>query len=279
MHASSYGTEYDDLLTLQINNDHGGVTVEMSGPPAPPPPPPAASISTQTSFQSVTELLNCLSSGCDKVAQAANTPTPTTEDIFSAMAKKFASELPCTSRTPAHQPLNNFNKYDLVNAASTSRAAAEVAASAASLSSAAGAAVTSPTRSTSFYAKCCKKKDSPRKHAAVSCVDRNQKTHSNFSNFTASTPTTEDAIETRPVLYSAHENFKYIDELDDDQLGGDVGESTSVVAAPPLTRSPSLFVYKQSVVGNPCAEFTNIRNPGDFNAQRRLTLKVLNVME
>ena len=93
--ASSY-SEYDDLLTLQINNEHGGVTMEMTGPSitAPPTLPTAANISTQTSFQSVTELLNCLSNGYDKVAIASgNTPTSSTatDDLFSAMAKKFAT--------------------------------------------------------------------------------------------------------------------------------------------------------------------------------------------
>ncbi|RWS28795.1 tubby-related protein 4-like protein [Leptotrombidium deliense] len=118
----------EELLTLQINGDCNGTTqlVRMEMTAAEnvhsQPAPNSTSISTQTSFQSITEILNQMTADkCTQNSQSCQEPKEipslsdhTTEETFSEMAKKFAGELPCTSRTPATQSLA-FNKYEFLH--------------------------------------------------------------------------------------------------------------------------------------------------------------------
>ncbi|KAI1308650.1 Tubby-related protein 4 [Halotydeus destructor] len=258
----------DDLLTLLISDPSTGarqVTMEMTHNNH---NNAAISsnincISTQTSFQSVTELINSLSANERIAPPSVNSQaTPltlkpllgspafgdmTTEDIFSAMAKKFQSELPSTSRT-----IHTFAKLDICQGSRTSGLVTSPSAI---------NCITSPTKSVKS------RKESPRKHVIV---DQNQ----SLGQFTGDLAQCSSSclIETRPVLYSTNHDIQYID--DDEHTDGQ-GSSTTK----PLSRSPSLLVYKQCSVNtlghsSYSTDFTNIRTSNTTDFQRRWTLKV-----
>ncbi|CAG2108193.1 unnamed protein product, partial [Medioppia subpectinata] len=115
--SDCYNTCAEEMLTLQINGDNHYVSMELSGPSAPHQPSSAvnsavqplqtnaASISTQTSFQSITDLLNSLTT-LEKNTQTLFSPlienksiedgvqTSTPEETVNRFAKRFAAELP-----------------------------------------------------------------------------------------------------------------------------------------------------------------------------------------
>jgi hypothetical protein len=295
----------EELLTLQINGDSQYLSMELSGPPI---TTMSSSISTQTSFQSITELLNSLSA--EKNTQTLCSPLlesrtleEQTEETFSRIAKCFGSELPsnyynvnkCESlHSPAIINVNNSSVNDMPyyqHLSSGQTISPNV----------------SPPKGIRYKII---KKESPRK-ASVSCIEsdlsssRSCDTTSLFAcspksqrrcpaTLVSSTPSASStwgavsvlhcsnsfaetiAIDSKSIIAPNIANdFKFIDDF----------EGEECVDLQQYSRSPSVVFQKnrsichmQPTIGS---EFTNVRTGSDsighalsnHTFQRRLTLR------
>ena len=295
-----YANCAEELLTLLINGDSHHVEMSASTLPGPTHPPPmksvascslqnqSTSISTQTSFQSITELLNSLT--LEKNTQTLFSPVienksleEQTEETFSRIAKLFAAELPQSyyglnggkCMESLHSPLIT---NDLHLQHKTSSFAHTI-----------DSPNVSPPKGMRYKIV---KKESPRK-ASVSCIEtdltpspKSQRRYPITSSIVTSGPSGSSwggvsmlhcngslgdtiSIEQKSLVSN---DLKYIDDFDAEESGDN--------------RSSTLFQKNRSICQMQPSfgtEFTNVRTgsdaavghtfPSSHTLQRRLTLK------
>ncbi|RWS14272.1 tubby-related protein 4-like protein [Dinothrombium tinctorium] len=307
----------EELLTLQINGDSNGTTqtvsVEMTAAESNTssqfqiqPQATSNSISTQTSFQSITEILNlmiaekseqnCNSAENKEIPSISDTST---EEAFNEMARKFSSEFPCSSRTPATQSIafNKYeylhNNYEVFNQINSSPLGSPSNISPPKTLRHKLTKIDTPRKANISYISnndhsgCDTSSmymNGPRNHLRLGAQSTSISSNWGVSVYQCNVTTTGDTcmIDTKPVHYqsSGRDVIKYIDDNDADEnetptIQQQFGNSPSFLYRNKSTTITHHF-HPVTQVTNINNEFTNIRSNSEgsqYSQQRRLTLR------